>query len=57
MKVSTQTIVIPASNALLSGWISWTLSVGAIMIAAGFLAMIASSTGTCSETFHSAAPW
>ena len=56
MNVSTQTTVMPASNALRSGLISWVLSIGAIMIAAGFLAMIASRIGTCSETFHSAAP-
>jgi hypothetical protein len=47
----------PASNALRIGLINWVLSTGAIMIAEGFLAMIASRMGTCSETFHSAAPW
>ena len=52
MKVSTQTTGMPASNAFFSGSISCTLSVGAIRIAAGFLAMTASSTGTCRVTFH-----
>ncbi len=56
MKVSTQMTAMPASLAFFKGWMSWDLSVGAIMIAAGFLPITASRTGTCSETFHSAAP-
>ena len=56
MKVSTQTTWMPASNAFFSGWIIWVLSFGAIRMADGFLAMTASSIGTCSDTFHSAAP-
>ena len=36
---------------------SCVLSVGAIRIASGFLAMTASSTGTCSDTLNSGAPW
>ena len=42
----------PASWALRSGSIIWTLSFGAIRMAAGFLAMIASRTGTCSGTIR-----
>ena len=57
MKVSTQTTAMPASCAFLSGSIIWVLSLGAIRIAFGALAITASRIGTCSETFHSAEPW